>query len=66
MFPEMHLENSDPLNYGSAAAWAGLPCIHGYSVEYPKFLTKKLMYIVYNMLCIKRNRKKQLNTGFAK
>ena len=28
---------------------AGLPCMHGYSSEYPKFLGKKFIYIIYNM-----------------
>ena len=27
----------------------GLACMHGYSSEYPKFLTKKIIYAVYNM-----------------
>jgi hypothetical protein len=38
----------------------GHNCVHGYSVEYPKILTKKFIYIVFIHMCIsvyKKNKK---------
>jgi hypothetical protein len=59
-----HLGHSPPSQPpgGQPRTGAGPICMHGYSVEYPKYLTKKFIYIVYYMY-MSKNRKNTLHIG---
>jgi hypothetical protein len=39
-------------------------CMHGYSVEYPKFLTKRFIYIVYYMYMYQKIEKNTTKQAF--
>jgi hypothetical protein len=45
-------------------ASGGPTVIQGYSIEYPNFLAKKIIYIVYTCKYIGKKKRKYIQTGY--